>query len=217
LDFYFPYLLDYSHLAVEEVTIFCVAALASIMVSAEGQAFAAALLGDTRPGAKDRFHYNVFLHMSIIGTLNFLVAGFGWAKEMDIDTKRFKAHPKLYLLISRLAGPVANLLLANIAASLNWIIGTYGYEDKVFAAIAVVNVTMAVYNLIPLLPLPGAALLLLFFPDNDFFTKVKKYLSGIGPYVIIATFGLARWSGWDGISTVFTPIVMAISKTILGV
>ena len=216
MDFYFPYLLDYSHLAVEGVTIFCVAALASIMVSAEGQAFAAALLGDTRPGAKDRFHYNVFLHMSILGTLNFLVAGFGWAKEMDIDTTRFKAHPKLYLIISRLAGSVANLLLANIAASLNWIIGTYGYEDKVFATIAVVNVTMAVYSVIPLLPLPGAALLLLFFPGNDFFTKVKKYLSGIGPYLIIAIFGLSRLSGWDGISALFTPIVMAISKTILG-
>ncbi len=201
----------------EGVTIFCVAALASIMVSAEGQAFAAALLGDTRPGAKDRFHYNVFLHMSIIGTLNFLVAGFGWAKEMDIDTSRFKSHPRLYLLISRLAGPMANLLLANIAASLNWIIGTYGYEDKVFSSIAVVNVTMAVYSLIPLLPLPGAAWLLLLFPDNDFFMKVKKYLSGIGPYLIIATFGLARLSGWDGISAVFTPIVMAITKTILGV
>ena len=216
MDFYLPYLLDYSHLAVEEVTIFLVAALASIMVSAEGQAFVAALLGDTRPGPKDRFHYNVFLHMSVLGTLNFLVAGFGWAKEMDIDVTRFKAHAKLYLVISRLAGPAANLLLANIAASLNWIIGTYGYEDKVFAAIAVVNVTMAVYSLMPLVPLPGAAVLLVLFPGNDFFIKVRKYLSMIGPYLIIAIFGLARLSGWDGISAVFTPIVMAISKTILG-
>jgi hypothetical protein len=216
LDFNFPYLIDYSHLEAENIAIFCVAVLIAIMVSAEGQAFVATLLGDSRTGAKDRFHFNVFLHMSFFGTLNFLVAGFGWAKEMDIDTAKFKKRPKLFLLISRLSGPFANLLIANIAASLTWLIETYGFEDRVFSTIAVVNVTMAVYSLIIIPPLPGAALLYLLFPDNDFFSKVKKYLRSIGPFLIIVTFGVARLSGWDGISRVFTPVVSAITKAILG-
>jgi hypothetical protein len=216
LDFYFPYLIDYSHLAVENVAIFCVAALAGIMVSAEGQAFVATLLGDSRVGATDRFHYNVFLHMSILGSLNFLVAGFGWAKEMDIDTAKFKKHPKLFLIISRSAGPLANLLLANIAASLNWLIGTFGLEDTVFSMVAAVNVTMAVYGLIMIPPLPGSALIVAFFPNTPFFAKVKENLNIIGPFILVGIFSAARLSGWDGISAVFTPIVSAITKTILG-
>ena len=216
LVFNFPYLIDYAHLEVENVAVFCVAVLAAIMVSAEGQAFLATLLGDSRTGAKDRFHYNAFLHMNFLGTVNFLVAGFGWAKEIDIDPAKFKTHPNLFLIISRLAGPLANLLMANIAASISWLIGTYGYEDTVFSTVAVVNVTMAVYSLIMIPPLPGSVLLYMLFPDNDFFTKTKKYLNTIGPFLVIGIFGVARLSGWDGISTVFTPVVSAITKAILG-
>lgn len=216
MDFNYPYLIDYSHLTAENTAIFCVAVFTAIMVSAEGQAFVATLLGDSRAGAKDRFHFNVFLHMSFLGTLNFLVAGFGWAKEMDIDTAKFKKHPRLFLLISRLSGPLANLLIANIAASLNWLIGIYSFEDKVFSTIVVVNVTVAVYSLIMIPPLPGSALLFVLFPDNDFFAKVKKYLGIIGPFLVIGIFGVARLSGWDGISSVFTPVVSALTKSILG-
>jgi hypothetical protein len=216
LDFYLPYLIDYTRLTVEGFVVFCVAVLTAIMVSAEGQALAATLFGDIRSGAKDRFHFNVFLHMSVLGTLNFLVAGFGWAKEIDIDTTRFKKHPRLFLILARLAGPIANLLLANIAASLTWLIDTYGFEDRVFSTIAVVNVTMAVYGLLIVPPLPGSALLYALFPDNDFFAKVKKNLRRIGPYIIIGTFSAIRLSGWEGVSSVFTPIVSAITRTILG-
>lgn len=216
MDFYLPYLIDYSHFVFEDFAIICVAALAAIMVSAEGQAFTAAILGDSRVGAQDRFHYNVFLHMSVLGSLSFLIAGFGWAKEMDIDTSKFKSHPRLYLIIARLSGPMANLLLANIAASLNWLLGSYGIEDKVFSMFAAVNVTMAVYSLVIIPPLPGAALLLALFPANDFFAGVKKKLYAFGPYLIIGIFGAARWSGWEGISAVLTPVVAAITKKILG-
>lgn len=217
MDFYLPYLVDYYHLVFEDLAIFCIAALVGIMVSAEGQAFVATLLGDSRVGAKDRFHYNVFLHMSVLGTLNFFVAGFGWAKEMDINPTKFKTRPRLFLIIARLSGPLANLLLANIAASLNWLLGTYGFEDKVFATIAVVNVTMAVYGVIIIPPLPGSALLFALFPANDVFAGIKKNLYTFGPYLIIGTFGAARLSGWEGISSVFNPIVTAITKTILGI
>ena len=121
-DFYLPYLLNYSQPVAEDIVIFCVAMLTAIIVSAEGQGFIATLLGDSQVGAKDRFHFNVFMHMSLLGTLNFFIAGFGWAKEMEIDTRNFKNHPRLFLVFSRIAGPLANLLMANIAASLSWIL-----------------------------------------------------------------------------------------------
>jgi hypothetical protein len=214
-DFYLPYLINYSQPVVEDIAIFCVAMLTAIIVSAEGQAFIATLLGDTRTGAKDRFHFNVFMHMSLLGTLNFFVAGFGWAKEIDINTKKFKNHPRLFLVLSRIAGPLANLLMANIAASLSWILATYGFEDKVFTTIVVVNVTMAVYGLILMPPLPGSSLLLALMPQGMSQEKMITAARTFGPYVIVTTFLLVRLSEWEGISTFFNPIVTTITSFIL--
>ncbi len=214
-DFYLPYLVDYSQPVAEDIAIFCVAMLTAIIVSAEGQGFVATLLGDSGKGVKDRMHFNVFMHMSILGTLNFFIAGFGWAKEINIDAKKFK-YPRLFHVVSRLSGPFANLLLANIAASISWILGNYNIDDKVFATVVVVNVTMAVYSLIVIPPLPGSALLFACMPENEFFGQVKKTLGIAGPYLIIGTFLLVRLSGWEGLSSFFNPIVSAITAFTLG-
>ncbi len=214
-DFYLPYLINYSHLVVEDVVIFCVAMLTAIIVSAEGQAFAATLLGDSRQGAGDRFHFNVFMHMSLLGTLNFFIAGFGWAKEIAIDAGNFKNFPRLFLVLSRLAGPLANFMMANIAASLSWLLGKYNFDDRVFSTIVVVNVTMAIYGLIIIPPLPGSALLWAILPDGQLLEKTKKMLCLAGPYLIVGIFLLIRLSGWEGVSSFFNPIVAAITGFIL--
>jgi len=214
-DFYLPYLVNYSQPVVEDIVIFCVAMLTAIIVSAEGQAFIATLLGDSRQGAQDRLHFNVFMHMSLLGTLNFLIAGFGWAKEIDVNTEKFKKFPKLFLILSRIAGPLANILMANIAASLVWILGKWDIQDKVFSTIVVVNVTMAVYGLILVPPLPGASILFALMPEGLFFTKAKKALTALGPYLIVGIFLVVRLSGWEGISRVFNPIVSTITTFIL--
>jgi len=214
-DFYLPYLINYSQPVAEDIAIFCVAMLTGIIVSAEGQAFIATLLGDSRSDAKDRFHFNVFMHMSLLGTLNFFVAGFGWAKEIDINIKNFKKFPRLFYVLSRISGPLANLLMANIAASLTWILGRWGFEDKVFTTIVVVNVTMAVYGLIVVPPLPGSALLFALLPEGAFVEKLKKTICTFGPYLIVATFLVVRLSGWQGISSFFNPIVSTITSFIL--
>lgn len=214
-DFYLPYLLNYSHPVVEDIAIFCVAMLTAIIVNAEGQGFVATLLGDSKVGAKDRFHFNVFLHMTPLGTLNFFVAGFGWAKELEIDSDNFKNHPRLYLVISRISGPLANLLMANIAASLTWILTNFGFVDKVFSTIVIVNVTMAVYGLIMIAPLPGSAILFALFPDTSSFEKIKRTITVTGPYLIVGLFLIIRLSDWDGLSSVFNPIVSGLASFIL--
>jgi len=214
-DFNLPYLVNYSQPVLEDIIIFCIAMLTAIMVSAEGQAFAATFLGDSRVGAKDRLHFNVFMHMSVLGTLSFFIAGFGWAKEIDINTNNFKKFPRLFLVLSRLSGPVANLLMANIAASLAWIIGNFDFEDKVFSAIVVVNITMAVYGLIVVAPLPGSAFLFALLPNGLFFERVKKVVCMFGPYLIIGSFLLIRLSGWEGVSSFFNPIVATITTFML--
>jgi len=214
-DFHLPYLISYSPLVIEDIAVFCVAILTAILVSAEGQGFAATLLGDARADAKDRLHFNVFMHMSIPGTLNFFVGGFGWAKNVEIDTTNFKSAPRLRLILTRLAGPIANLLLGNIAASINWLLGRYGVEDKVFSAIVVVNVSMAVYNLLLIPPLPGSAVVYSLLPQRQWAERLKRILDLGCPYLLLAVFLLIRICGWDGVANIFNPVIQRLSGFIL--
>jgi Zn-dependent protease len=149
-----PFILSPHNLAIDAVTAFVVSVLLACMVNAEAQAFVSTFLGDTRVGAKDRFNFNVFLHLDILGSICYLVGGFGWSRTMEIDRSKF-AHPRLYTAITRLAGPVANLLLAGIGASLVSIMTSLEWEPRVFLMIIGVNVTTAIYNLIPIPPRPG--------------------------------------------------------------
>ena len=87
-----------------------------------------------------------------LGSICYLVGGFGWPRTMDIDRSKF-AHPRLYMVMTRLAGPLANLLLAGIAGSIVMIFNTFECDPRVFLMVIGVNITTAIYNLIPVPPL----------------------------------------------------------------
>ena len=214
--FYLPYLIDYAQPKVDDIAIFIVAMLMAILVSAEGQGFAATLLGDNRFKDGSRFNFNVFLHMSPLGTLCFFVAGFGWSKMVDIDASQFKSHPRLKLYLARMAGPACNLMMANIAASINWIFSKWEFENKVFTMLVVVNVTMAIYNMLPIPPLPGGALVQgMLLEKEDGQTQWKRLCLG-GAILLIAGFLVIRLLDWQGVSSVISPVVLGITDFILG-
>ena len=112
-----PFILDPQNLSIGSATAFVVSMFLTLMINAEAQAFAATFLGDARTGDSSRFNFNFLMHLSILGTICYLVAGFGWPHPVDVDRSKFK-HPRAYMVITRLAGPAANLLLASIAGSI---------------------------------------------------------------------------------------------------
>ncbi len=201
---------DPSTLAIDAFVSFCVAILLAVLVNREGQAFAAALLGDRRPGAKDRMHFIAFLHLDVLGTLCFLVGGFGWARHLDIDADKF-TRPHLYTLLSRLAGPFANILLANIAASIIAIMQSLGTPARVFEMILAVNVTMAVYNLLPLPPMAAGAILAQGLPR-----QVAWLLERAGPFALLGLALLDRLHPPGIISPYLHPLVKTICRYIVG-
>ncbi|GBC60823.1 site-2 protease family protein [Desulfonema ishimotonii] len=183
-----PYVPDVTHFAIDDMVSFIVSALIAVMVNAEGQGFMATLLGDTHPDRSRRLHFNAFLHLDLLGTLCFLVAGFGWPRKVMIDPSRFSS-PRIHMLICRVAGPVANLLMASIAGSIVWILTRYGAEDRVFTMVVIVNLTMAVYGLLPIAPLAGSGVLdILCGPWQGFL----RYYHLAGPYLLIGLFLLER-------------------------
>ncbi len=208
-----PYIPDLSHFAIDTFTIFVVSALLAIMINAEAQAFMAAAMGDTRPDAKDRFHFNVFLHLDILGSICYLVAGFGWPKRIDIDPGKFK-HPRLYTVLVRLAGPLANILLANIAASVVFAVKFVNIDPVVFMMVLGVNVTTAIYHLIPLPPMAAYSLISIWIPPEA--QGLKRILRLSGPFLIVAFFLIERITGVGIISPYLNPLVREMVRLIAG-
>ncbi|MEW6386594.1 MAG: site-2 protease family protein [Thermodesulfobacteriota bacterium] len=202
-----PYLPDPHQFAADAFVSFCVSVLLAVMINAEAQAFAATMLGDQRPKTRERFHFNAFLHLDILGTICFLAGGFGWCRRVDIDASKF-SHPRLFTFLTRLAGPVANILLANIAASIIFLMKIIEYDPRVFIMVVGVNITMAIYNLLPIPPLVAGTLITVIIPER--LPKIKLYFSQAGPFIIIALVLIERITHKAIFSQYLNPIVIDV-------
>jgi Zn-dependent protease len=209
-----PYVPDLNNLQIELVIGFVLGVLFAVLFNAEGQAFMATILGDRREGATDRFHFNAFLHLDILGTLAFLLGGFGWPRRMDIDPTKFE-HPKMYTILTRLSGPLANLLFAGIMASIIDLVMTLmGLAPNIFLEVVAVNVTVAVYNLIPIPPLALGTIWVELLPET--MANFKKWLGLAGPWVIIGVLVYDRIYQVGVFSRYLNPLVLAVYQFIKG-
>lgn len=208
-----PFIINPQNLAIDAVVTFCVSVLVTVTINAEAQAFVSNILGDHRPGARDRLHFNAFLHLDIMGTICYLIGGFGWPRAFDIDPSKFE-HPRLYLVLSRVAGPLANLLLASIVGSIAMIFLAFDYNPRVFLMVIGVNVTTAIYNLIPLPPLAMGYLVGELIPPTQ--ERTRSLLLRAGPFLVLALALLERVSPRPFFSPYFDPIIRAIYGYIAG-
>ncbi|MGQ9687786.1 MAG: hypothetical protein ACUVXF_03215 [Desulfobaccales bacterium] len=208
-----PYIPELQNLAFDAAVCFVTAVLLAVLISAEAQAWMATLLGDARPNAKDRLHFNVFFHLSLPGTFCYFLAGFGWPKPIDIDPSKF-AYPRLFTVIVRFAGPIANILLANIAASIIFVFKFLDMDPLVFLMVAGVNLTTAVYHLIPLPPLAAGSLITIWMPQQS--PLVKRLLYYSGSALLITIFLIERTTGVKLVSPYLDPLIWKILGFLTG-
>jgi Zn-dependent protease len=199
-----PFILTPQTLEIDAIVSFCVSVLLATMVNAEAQAFASTFMGDSRIGARDRFNFNVFLHLDILGTMCYLVGGFGWPRQLDVDTSKFK-HPRVYLVITRTVGPLANLMLASIAGSLAMVMMKYEYDPRVFLMVVGVNITTAIYNLIILPPLAAGVAVGELLPEGP-----RYWFLLAGPCLLLALALVERLSSQGIVGPYLNPMVMAV-------
>jgi Zn-dependent protease len=208
-----PFIIDPHHLAVDAVVSFAVSVLLAITINAEAQAFMATFLGDARSGDSKRFNFNCLMHLSLLGTICYLVAGFGWPRTVDIDPGKFK-HPRAYTVLTRLIGPLANLMLAGIVGSIVMIMQAVSFDARVFLMVIGVNVTTAIYNLIILPPLAAGILVSELLPPG--FATLKHRLLQVGPFLVLALAFLERLSPQGIVSPYLNPLIVAVFNYIRG-
>ncbi len=162
-------------------------------------ALASNALGDPTAKNRGRLSMNPLRHMHPVGFACMLLLGFGWANPVPINPNHFK-NRKLGMALSSLAGPLSNLLLSFISLLLYRVAEKAVYAmsyaaflkwDSVIQILLlfltffhIMNLNLAVFNLIPVPPLDGSRIMFIFLPADKYF-KVMKYEQFIAVVLIV--------------------------------
>ena len=152
------------------------AVLIALTVHECAHGFVAYELGDPTAKQMGRLSLNPLKHIDPIGAVCMLIFHFGWAKPVPVDSLQFKS-PKKGMAITALAGPMSNLFLASIGGFIYaltlkllpeyfaeqnfWYWIAYAWVNIVYYSIWL-NISLAIFNLIPIPPLDGSRILFAF-------------------------------------------------------
>jgi len=118
-------------------------------------------LGDPTPRLQGRLTLNPMAHLDPLGTLLLVLARFGWGKPVIFDPYNLK-NPRRDAALISIAGPVSNLLLAGALSIILRVFLAVSAPSPallilfaVIQPVIVMNVFLAVFNLVPIHPLDG--------------------------------------------------------------
>ncbi|MCJ7694553.1 MAG: site-2 protease family protein [Anaerolineaceae bacterium] len=187
-------------------------------------AFTANALGDDTPRLAGRLTLNPFAHLDLMGTLMLLFAGFGWAKPVPVNPYNLRQKNKAGLMLVSLAGPTSNLIMAIIAAlplrfglvsffnTSNNFLPTLG---QFLLEFVVINITLFLFNLIPLSPLDGEKVLSFFLPPNlaRAYEKIRPY----GPIILLMIVFIGPLVNFDILGMVIRTPMINLTRFLIGI
>jgi Zn-dependent protease len=201
-----------------EVILFLIALVLSVSVHEFGHAWAATKLGDSLPRAQGRLTLNPVRHIDPIGTLLFPVIMvlahvplLGWGRPVQtnpLNYTRKMSRATGHMLVA-IAGPLMNLLMALVisllivagakAGVMSWELG-----ETLIEHLVKLNLALLFFNLLPIPPLDGGAVLAWFLPRSmqgaieflnrwGFIILIGLMITGLLGFLMIPGAYVSRW------------------------
>ncbi|NLE07021.1 MAG: site-2 protease family protein [Parcubacteria group bacterium] len=162
----------------------------SVVVHEVAHGYAALALGDPTAKYAGRLTLNPLKHLDFVGSflvpfISYQIGGFivGWAKPVPFNPYNLR-NQKWGEAIVAISGPLSNLILALIFGLAIRITSDYWWDSAIYQSffgmagfVVLINITLAIFNLIPIPPLDGSKILFTFLPYNkwqalrEFFEK----------------------------------------------
>lgn len=205
---------------IQQIAILTVPILLAVTLHEVAHGWVADKLGDPTARMLGRLTLNPLKHLDPIGTIVFFVTRMiGWAKPVPVNPVKFK-DPIRGMMWVALAGPATNLMLASVSALVFRILLMTGilYDPSLsfltkplalmIEASVIINVGLAIFNIIPIPPLDGGRILAGLLPPQQ-----AEVYSRLEPYGFLILLVLIFT---DLIHTILAPIVTSTVALLLG-
>lgn len=193
----------------------------AISVHEAAHAWTADRFGDPTAKLQGRITLNPIPHIDIVGTIIFplllAIMGqpvFGWAKPVMVNPYNLRNPRRDHMFVAA-AGPVSNLIVATFSIILFWIVrkgdlyaiigSSSGVVEGILFYLIIINVFLALFNLIPVPPLDGSGILEGLLEGE----ALRIYLS-IKPYGFIILIGIIYLNIFDYIARPVLKVVQAL-------
>ena len=176
------------------ILVYAVLLLVVFPVHEMAHGFAAYLLGDKTAKYQGWLTMNPLAHMDPFGSLMMLLVGVGYAKPVPVNPYNFK-NRKAGMALTALAGPLSNLLMAILSVGLNRVLIIFVSDGWTLTLLrmglvelfASINISLAMFNLLPIPPLDGFRIISYVLPDKWVF-MVNRYQQVITLVVLVVVF-----------------------------
>lgn len=194
-----------------EFIAFLIAIIIAVAFHEAAHALAATRLGDDTAKLSGRLTLNPFAHLDLVGSILFLLVGFGWGKPVPVNPNNFR-NPNLDNWLVALAGPITNLIIAIIFGLPIKLLGEslQPWAAAFLSLVVLINLVLAVFNLIPIPPLDGSKVIALVFGE-----RVLYQLEALSLPLLIIFLLMAR-SGFPLISFILIDIPDFLFKLVTG-
>lgn len=162
-------------------------------------------LGDPTPRARGRLTLDPRAHLDPLGVIAILLTRFGWGKPAPFDPYNLKEPVRDTALIAA-AGPITNLTIAFILSLLLKfsLLPVILLQTAAFN-ILVINVVLAIFNLIPIYPLDGSKIIMALLPQN-LADEYEDFMNRYGIFVLVLLiFPLV--GGASPVSRLLSPVI----------
>ena len=168
-------------------------------------AWSADRLGDPTPRYKGRITLDPRAHLDPLGTIALLFVGFGWGKPVEVDPYNFK-EPQRDMALVAAAGPASNIALALLSIIAINLAAFFSLPVVIpfFQIFIILNVMLAIFNLVPVAPLDGSKILPAFLPKSTAL-EYEQFMHRYGFILLLML--LIPINGGSTIGKIISPVI----------